>query len=211
MTTTQLTYRRRAGIALLAGAGLTVAGSVAIAVAQSTSDVSKNLFRYPLTHGVSIGFAIFAAATHALILLGVVWLLRSGALGQSRAVRTGLRSVVFGTTLLFICEWASLPIVDQRNSATWPTIVDTGFAVASVAAVLGMLVAGVGFARQGRPGSWRQYAPLTCGLLSLVVIPLQFTSALWLGVAVYGMGYGLLGLALFRDPVVRNRVSTQLA
>jgi hypothetical protein len=211
MTTTQLTYRRRGGIALLAGAGLTIAASIVVGVAQSTTDVSKDLFRYPLSHGPFVGFTIFAAITHALILIGVVWLLRSGTIGQSRAVRTGLRSVVFGTTLLFVCEWASLPFADQRNSATWPTIVDAGFAVASVAVVLGMLGAGVASARQVRSGSWRRYAPLICGLLSLVVIPLQFTSVLWLGIAIYGAGYGLLGLVLFRDSTERSRVSTQSA
>ena len=211
MTTTQLTYRRRGGIALLAGASLTVAASIVVGVAQSTTDVPKDLFRYPLTHGGFIGLSIFAAITHAPILIGVAWLLRSGTFGPSRAVRTGLRSVVFGTTLLFVSEWASLPFGDQHNSATWPTIVDAGFGVASIAVVLGMLGAGVASARQVRSGSWRRYAPLICGLLSLVVIPLQFTSVLWLGIAIYGMGYGLLGLVLVRGSTERSRVSTQLA
>jgi len=211
MTTTQLTNRRRASIALLTGAGLTVAGSVAVAIAQSSTDVSKHLFRYPLDHGAFIGFSIFAAITHALILIGVAWLVRSGALGHRPMVRIGLRSVVFGTALLFICEWASLPLADQPNSATWPTIVDAGFGLASLAVVLGMLSVGIACVRHVRSGSWRPYAPLICGLLSLAVIPLQFTSLIWLGVAVYGIGYGLLGLALLHDSIEPNRVLTQPA
>jgi hypothetical protein len=44
---------------------------------------------------------------------------------------------------------------------------------------------------------------------SIAVAVVQSTSASWLGVAVYGIGYGLLGLAMLSDTVVRGRASTR--
>jgi hypothetical protein len=46
---------------------------------------------------------------------------------------------------------------------------------------------------------------------SIAVAVAQSTSASWLGVAVYGIGYGLSVLALLSDTVVRGRVSTRPA
>jgi hypothetical protein len=60
-------------------------------------------------------------------------------------------------------------------------------------------------------GSWRRYAPLICGLLSLVVIPIQFTSALWLGITVLCLGYALLGAAAISDGVRRTDNAIQIA
>jgi hypothetical protein len=57
----------------------------------------------------------------------------------------------------------------------------------------------------------RRNALLSCGLLSLIVIPLQFTSAIWLGVAIYALGYGVLGTALLTEPVGRWHPVTQAA
>jgi hypothetical protein len=159
---------------------------------------------------------LYAALTHALIGAGLVWLRQTGVTGPSRTARLGLNAAIAGTAVLFVCELASLPIAGQHNSDTWPTIVDAGFGVASVLLTAGMLAVGmlaVGIAtvRERSWSSWRQDAPLICGLLSLTTIPLQFTPALELGIAFYGLGYAVLGAAMLTDPVSRPSRAVQLA
>ena len=115
MTNKLTTYRRRAGVALLAGAALTVAGCIWTAVAESTGHVSHHLFRFPLSQSAAVAFAVFAACTHLLILAGVVWLRRSG-LAAGRWSATGLGCVIAGTALLFACELRVNP--GQSTSTT---------------------------------------------------------------------------------------------
>jgi hypothetical protein len=193
----------RAGALLLLGATLTVASAIAVGIATSSSDVAHNLFRFPLSHNTFVALSVYAALTHLLILAGVIGLRRRSEVRcAGRSAMVGLGCVIAGTALLFVCEWASIPFADRHNSATWPSIVDGGFALASLLVTFGMIAAGVAVLRDGGWASWRRYAPLACGLLSLVVIPIQFTSVLWAGIAIYGSGYGLLGTALVTEPVV---------
>jgi hypothetical protein len=211
MITERTSSLRRAGLACVAGAALTLAGCVVMAIAQATSDVPEDLYRSPLSHDLFVAFAVYAALTHLLILAGVTGLASNEASGADRAARVGLHAVIAGTALLFFCEWATIPLVDQHESAAWPTIVDSAFGLATILATGGMIAAGVAIVRGHRWDSWRRYAPLTCGLLSLVVIPVQFTSAIWVGVGIYGLGYAILGTALSTEPVAHAEPSLRAA
>ena len=104
-----------------------------------------------------------------------------------------------------------MPIAGQHNSDTWPTIVDAGFGLATVLLTAGMLAVGIATMREHSWSSWRRNAPLICGLLSLTTIPLQFTSALEIGIALYGLGYAVLGFAMFTDPAAQRSHAAQLA
>jgi hypothetical protein len=211
MITTNASFRRRAGLACLAGVGLTLAGCVVIAVAQATGDVSRDLYAWPLHGQAAIAFALFAALAHLVVLTGMIAFRRSGVIGASRAATAGLGSVILGTGLLVACELATTPLANRSETVAWATVVNSAFGVATVLVTLGMLAVGVAVLRGGTWPSWRRYAPLACGALSLAVIPLQFTSAIWAGVAVYALGYGVLALALLTEPVAKPTASLQAA
>ena len=196
---------------MIAGALLTIAGAVLSAIVQGSSSVPDKLVRYPFSHDTFPAFTVFAAACHLLMLIGVVYLARGGLAGDSRTGRIGLRCVIAGLALLFVCEWAQLPFLDQHISNTGPSIVDGGFGLATLLLAGGMIAVGVATLRQPTWGSWRQYAPLTCGLLSLIVIPIQFTSVLWLGITVLCAGYVVLGVAVISDGVRRTDHAIQIA
>jgi hypothetical protein len=74
-----------------------------------------------------------------------------------------------------------------------------------------MIAVGVATLREPSMESWRRYAPLICGLLSLVVIPIQFTTALWVGITVFCSGYVLLGAAAISDGARRADHAIQIA
>jgi hypothetical protein len=211
MNNSLTTDRRRGGIVLIAGALLTIAGAVLSAIVQGTSSVSDSLVRYPFSHDAFAPFTVFAAICHVLMLVGVVYLARGGLAGGTKTGRIGLGCVIAGLTLLFVCEWAQLPFASQHTSDTGPSIVDGGFGLATLLLAGGMIAVGVATLHQPSLGSWRRYAPLICGLLSLVVIPIQFTSALWLGITVLCLGYVLLGVAEITDGARRAEHSIQIA
>ena len=148
MNNSLTTYRRRGGILLIAGALLTIAGALLSAVVQGSSSVPDDLVRYPFSHDAFLPFTVFAAVCHLLMLAGVVYLARGGLAGDSRTGRIGLRSVIAGLALLFVCEWAQLPFVDQHTSNTGPSIVDGGFGLATLLLAGGMIAVGVATLRQ---------------------------------------------------------------
>jgi hypothetical protein len=211
MNNSLTTYRRRGGILVIAGALLTIAAALLSAVVQGTSSLPDSLVRYPFSHDAFLPFTAFAAACHLLMLAGVLYLARGGLAGESRTGRIGLRCVIAGLALLFVCEWAQLPFADQHTSNTGPSIVDSGFGLATLLLAGGMIAIGVATLRQPAWDSWRQYAPLICGLLSLVVIPIQFTSVLWLGIVVFAAGYVVLGVAVVSEGVRRADHAIQIA
>jgi hypothetical protein len=200
MNASQSQILRRAGAASLAGAAFTIAGSVVIGVAQASSDVPQSLYRAPLSHGAFVALAVYAALTHLLILAALIELRRSEVAGTSNWARLGLGAALAGTTLLFACEWATIPLVDRHDNSTAAVLVDSLFGLATILVTAGMIAVGCAMLRSGRLRSWRRSAPLACGLLSLAVIPIQFTSAIWLGIGIYAIGYAILGAALVTDP-----------
>jgi hypothetical protein len=211
MNNSLTSYNRRGSILVIAGAMLTIAGAVLSAIVQGSSSVADDLVRYPFSHDAFLPFTVFAAVCHLLMLVGVIYLARGGLAGDSRTGRTGLGCVIAGLALLFVCEWAQLPFADQHTSNTGPSIVDGGFGLATLLLAGGMIAVGIATLRHPIWGSWRRYAPLTCGLLSLLVIPIQFTSALWVGITVLCLGYLLLGAAALSDGARRADHAIQLA
>jgi hypothetical protein len=205
------TYNRRGGILVITGATLTIAGAVLSAIVQGSSSVPDDLVRYPFSHHAFVPFTVFAAVCHLLMFAGVIYLARGGLAGDSRTGRIGLGCVIAGLALLFVCEWAQLPFADHHTSSTGPSIVDGGFGLATLLLAGGMIAVGIAHLRQPSWGSWRRYAPLTCGLVSLIVIPIQFTSALWLGITVFCLGYVLLGVAVISDGAHRAEHAIQIA
>ena len=145
------------------------------------------------------------------MLMGHLYLARGGLAGDTKTGKIGLASVIAGLALLFVCEWAQLPLADQPTSNTGPSIVDGGFGLATLLLAGGMIAVGVANLRQPILGSWPRYAPLVCGLLSLIVIPIQFTSVLWLGITVLCVGYLVLGVAMINDGVRRRDHAIQIA
>jgi hypothetical protein len=211
MTITPVSLHRRAGMACIAGAFLTVATAVVVGVVAASTTVPDDLFRYPLTHNAFIALSAFAASIHLLVLAGLVGLRRSGLAGPSLGARAGLGCAIGGTALLFLSEWGSIAVVDQARTEAGAVVVGGGFGVATLLVAFGMLAAGRAALRAGTWRSWRRYAPLICGVLSLVVIPIQLTPVLWLGVVSYGVGYAVLGVALVTVEVTRPEPALQAA
>lgn len=186
------TSQRRGGIACIAGSTILLIGALASGIVSASTTVSDKLYRYPFTAHQYDVLVPVAALGALLVLLGMIGLRRSGVAASSR----GPKAVIAGSALLFIMQCVTFPLGDHSVDDTISIVVNALFGVATVLFVVGMIMTARAALRSGVWSSWQRYAPAICAALSLVVLPLQFTGVVWLGIALYGLGYAILGTAL---------------
>ena len=143
----------------LVGAVLTTLSAVAIAaLIEPASDVSDEMWSYPLTSDAFVPASILYAVFHLLVVAGMLAVV--AAMGRNRAGRIGAWIATAGTFVLFLAEFASIPIADQRLDDTGPQLVGAFFGLGVALTAIGLLVAGVAVLRSGQWDGWRRYAPL---------------------------------------------------
>lgn len=191
---------RAAGRACVGGATLGVVVAVATQVVQASTDVPKDQWSYPWRGGASIGFWLVAALAHALIAVGVIGLRRSGVAGTTLTARLGLTAALGGATLIVAGHLASIPIRNQTTHDTLPQIVGGVFGIGTILVAIGLLLAGWTTLRERNWDDWRRFTPLAAGAWAVALIPLQLTPALPSAVAVYGLCFLAIGLALGGPP-----------
>ena len=184
---------RRLAAAGIAGAVATVASGVVIeAIVKPGTDVSDDLWSYPWSSDAFVPASIVFAGLHLLVVLGMLAFARVITRG-----RIGAMLAVAGSAVLFFAEFASLPYADQRMDQTGPQLVGTMFGLGVALTAIGLLIAGIAVLRSSEWTGWRRYAPLGAGVWSLIMIGLSFTSALPVGVAIYGATLAVLYVAVY--------------
>src|ERR1700759_268656 len=204
MTNSLSTYRRRAGVAFLAGAALNGSGCIVAVVSSADSHVPSYLARAPMTHNAAIAVYVLAAIAEVLFVGGLVCLRRSG-VPSSRAVAIGLGAAVVGTVLIAGCNVASIAVEDQLNNSTAASWVWSGFGVGSILVAVGMIAAGLAISRHAVAPTWRDHAVLATGVLSLPLLALVPANIVWLGIVIYALGYAGLGVAQLTAPRERRQ------
>jgi hypothetical protein len=189
---------RRGGALCLAGAGLTavVAAGVQAFVIPAT-DVSDKIWSYPWSPGTLVPVSLGYAALHLVVLAGVQGLARSGVTGSGRAARIGGSLLLAGTALLAVGEIASIPVRNERTDATSAGVVGAVFGLAVLLSLLGLFVLAATTARAWH--GWRRWTPLAAGIAGSPLLVLSSTHYLATGVALYGVGLAVIGLALVTD------------
>lgn len=186
-----------------AGAATALAGAVLLFGLQPATDLSDDMWRYPWSSsGAFVGFSIFSAALHGVVIAGLLAFGRSGAVGRSRAAASGMALAVAGTALLLVGELASIPIRDAEVDDTSAAIVGAIFGVASIASTVGFLLAGRATLRAGVWHGWHRFTPLATGLWLVVLTPLGLAAPTLLhgGVGVYGLCLLAMAIALHTEP-----------
>lgn len=191
---------RIAGRACAIGATLLVAVAVMTQVVQASTDVPKDQWSYPWWSGASVTFWLVAAFAQALIAVGVIGLCRSGVADSTRAGRVGLTVALSGAVLIVVGHLASIPIRAQTTHDTWPNIVGAVFAVGTVLVGIGLLLAGWTVLRKRSWDDWRRFAPFAAGAWAVALLALQFTPVLPSALAVYGLLFVAIGVALGGTP-----------
>jgi hypothetical protein len=196
MTRTKIDSLRAEGIACIVGAAVLIVLAVGTQVAQASTHVSKHQWSYPWSTGTSITFYLFAAGSELLLAFGVLGLLRGSVAGTTRAARLGLWVALVATGLIVVGHLGSIPARDELVDDGWPRVLEGVFALGTVLTAIGFLVAGRATIRASIWRDWRRVTPLAIGGWSAVLIGLQFTPVLPTAVAVYGLCFLALGIAL---------------
>lgn len=98
---------------------------------------------------------------HALVLVGILGLLRSGVTGSLQWGRVGLQLAAFARVLFFAFEIAAI-VRGTDELAVFP--------VAVIGTGLGMLIGGSAIVRAGCLRGWRKFAPLAVGAYPFLAI-----------------------------------------
>ena len=202
---------RKLAVIGLVGAVLTTLSGIAVEVlVKPASDISDTMWSYPWSSDAIVPVSILYAGFHLLVLLGMLAVVR--AMG-SRSGRIGAMLAVAGTFVLLVAELASIPIAGQRLDDTGPQIVGPVFGLGVALTAVGLLVAGVAVLRSHDWTGWRRYAPLVAGIWSFLLIGVSMTSAIALGVAIYGVTLCVLFAAVYphqstvsSEPQLRARI-----
>lgn len=191
---------RRAAVALIVGALITALGGAASQIVQASSSVSEDLWRYPWTSDAFVPISLLWALAHALVIVGLLGLRRSGVAGATKGAAVGLTLAVAGTALLLVAEFASLPFANQQVDDTAPTIVGATFGLGTILSGIGLLVAGRAALQAKRWDDWRRFTLLVAGGWTVILTGIAATNALAAGVAVYGLCLLAIGIAMYSRP-----------
>lgn len=200
MATSGISSIRRAGMACITGALITAIGAVVSQVVQASTAVSDETWSYPWSSDTFVAVTTLWGVAHLLIFIGLLGLRRSGLAGATRTAATGLALALAGTGLLLVAELASIPVRDQHVEDTGPALVGSLFGLATLLSAIGLIMAGKATMQARLWGDWRRFTPLATGVWTLVLFGLAFTKVTAAGIAVYGLCFLALGVALYTRP-----------
>ncbi len=210
-------FVRTAGLSCLVGALIGVVS--ALVTAFIPPSVSSERYSYPYTPTGFVMAEMVFIVNHVLLLVGMLGLARSGAVGTGRLGRTGLWISISGMAALTLCEVRAARLANDPYPSPSTDALEGLFGVASVLIGLGLVLAGIAVVRARHWAGWHRFVALTCGVaVFVIVIPGVFGPFLAgrLVLAVWMLMFAALGAALLRalpsrrpcSPVTRRRWAT---
>ncbi len=164
--------------ALIAGALLQIVLGIALATLQA---------REPALWPI----AALKAVSHLFLIAGVVGVARSGAAGRGRLAAAGL-----GLTLLALAE---LTVAEAIWAIAGEEAAVLFYSTATLALLLGLILAGVAVFRAGRWSGWHRFTVLATGLFIPLILMPAFSLpgyASNYAIGLWGICWLLVGLAL---------------
>ncbi len=190
---------RRAGLVCLWGGLLGAASGIALAVVPPA--VEPDVYGYPLGPTAFTLIHSFFFVQHLALVLGLLALWRSGALGKTRLGPWGTGTAVVGMTLLALTELAAIPAANAPYPSPHTDILDTIYGVASMVIGIGLVLTGIAVLRAGLWQGWQRFLPLLLGVYVFVpMTPAIFGPFVLARLAISGwmLLFALLGWELAR-------------
>lgn len=190
----------RVGLAGCLGIAAGVLGVLsAVALLFWPPQVSEELVSYPLTvNGFYVAQAWFFVH-HLGLLVVLVGLIGSGALGAGRFGWLGGWVAVAGTAALTATELLAMRYAHWDNDAANAGLMGTSYGISVTAVGAGMVVAGIAAVRAGVWSGWARWTPLAIGVAAFgVVTPAMFGGFVTarLGIGFFMLLFAALGAAL---------------
>lgn len=190
----------RAGMACLVAGLLGAASGLALAVWPAR--VSEDMYSYPFSADGFVAVQVWFAVQHLGLLVGILALAPAGVLVPTRWARSGVGLAAAGIALLTVTELLAVTARESTYPGEGTGLLDTLYGVSTVAAGIGLVVAGVAVRRAGRWTGWRRDLVLVTGIF--VFVPM--TPAIMgpfvlarLAIAGWMLLFAALGWALWQD------------
>lgn len=164
--------------------------------------VGPERYSYPLATAGFTVIQLWFAVQHVGLILGLLALPASGALGRARYGRLGLRVALAGMFLLTLAELWAIAMAEALAGSPQVAPLDNTYGIASTLAGIGLIAAGVAALRDGAWTGWRRYLPLALGVYVFVpMFPAMFGPFLAARLAITGwmLLFALLGWVLQRE------------
>lgn len=164
--------------------------------------VAEGLVRYPFT---TTGFLLAQAwfAVHHLgLLIAIVALVASGAVGSGRFARGGGWVAAAGMVLLSLAELLAMRYANWADETANAGLMGTAYGIATIVIGLGMLGAGAGVLRARVWSGWPRWTPLAIGIAVFAVVTPSTFSGFVLGrlaIALWMLLFAALGWSLHAE------------
>ena len=186
------------GILVVVAGAVQGDGALITAVYRGASTVSDDQLSFPWHGATATTTSLIWGAAQVLLVAGFIAFARDD-VPRVRSGRIGARLAVVGAGLYVVGHVVSAIASDAALDDPAGFIVLSSFGVGTVLTMIGMLMTGVAVLRHGRWTGWRRFTPVAVGAWMVAMIPLQFTAALPLAVAVYAVAVAALGVAMIGE------------
>lgn len=170
-------------------------GALITAAYRSASPVSDEQLSFPWDGATAVTTSLIWGVTQVMLVVGLVAFTQSGA-APGRAGQVGARLAVAGASLYVVAHALSLAGYDAAIDDPIAIAVLSCFGVGTLLTATGLIMAGTATLRSGVWSNWRRYTPLALGAWMVAMMPLQFTAALPVAVAIYAVAAMAFGLAM---------------
>lgn len=199
-----LATTRWPAVLTVAAGGIFLDGAVITAAYRSSSPVSDDAFAFPWQGSTAVATALVWGLAQAFMVVGLVAFARSDAAAAGRTGRIGARLAIAGGVSFTIAHLVSAFAYDATTEDVGAIVAMTLFGIGTIAMAIGLLLAGSAALRNQNQTAWARQAPLALGIWMVLMIPLQFTSALAVAVG----GYAILVIA-FGAALLDHRPETE--
>jgi len=203
-TTTAPPWVARAGLICLVAGLLGAASGLFLAVYPA--QVSDDMYDYPLTADGFTGIQFWFVVQHLGLIAGLASLAAAGVMAPGGFARWGAWLSLAGMALLTVTELLAIGARDSTYPGDMTGTLDTLYGVSSIAAGIGLILAGIAVRRGGRWAGWRRNIVLVAGIF--VFIPM--TPAIMgpfvlarLAITCWMLLFAALGYALWRSGPAR--------
>ena len=147
-----------------------VGAALAVVLLAWPTDVDDSLLRYPFSENGFLSIQVVFAVHHLGLVVGVVALALSGAVGAGKVARTGAWLLVAGTVMLTGSELLTMRYVDWTSDAANEGLMGAAYGVSCTVMGIGAIMAGVGVLRAKVWSGWRAWTPMVIGVAQFVML-----------------------------------------
>ncbi len=180
-----------------------LAGAILTGAYRGSSPVSEDAFAFPWEGATAVATALTWGLAQAFMVVGLVAFARSDA-PSGRSGRAGAWLAVAGGVAYTLAHLVSVAAYDASTDEAGAIAAMSLFGAGTVALAIGLLLAGRSSFRRPRSPSSVGWAPLALGIWMVLMIPLQFTSALAVAVGGYAILVVAFGVSLMNDRSVER-------